>query len=82
MRNTPDQDTGMSPAQMLLSRDLCDFLPGTKPKAHLTRHTDLRDTWQEVAEWRELALAPRGAKLHDKLKQGTKELLYRAIPVS
>ena len=34
----------------------------------------MRDTWQEVADWRELALAPRGAKLHDKLKQGTKEL--------
>jgi transposase InsO family protein len=74
MRNTLDQDTGMSLAQMLLGRDLCDFLPGTKPKAHLTRHTDLSETWQEVAEWRELAFAPRGAKLHDKLKQGTKEL--------
>ena len=62
------------PAQMLLGRDLHDFLPGTKPKAHLTRHTELRDTWQEVADWRELALAPRSAKMHDKLKQGTKEL--------
>ena len=59
---------------MLLGRELCDFLPGSKPKAHMTRHTDLMDTWQQVAEWRELALAPRGAKLHDKLKQGTKEL--------
>ena len=74
MRNTPDQDTDMSPAQMLLGRDLRDFLPGTKPKAHSTRQTDLRDTWQQVAGWRELALAPRGAKMHDKLKQGTKEL--------
>ena len=71
LRNTPDQDTGMSPAYMLLGRDLCDFLPGTKPKAH----KDMRDTCREVADWRELALAPRGAKLHDnKLKQGTKEL--------
>jgi hypothetical protein len=74
LRNTPDQDTGMSPAQMLLGRDLRDFLPGTKPKAHLTRHNELRDTWQEVADWRELALAPRSAKMHDKLQQGTKEL--------
>ena len=55
MRNTPDRDTGMSPAQMFLGRDMCDLLPGTKPKA---RHTGLRDTWQQVAEWRELALAP------------------------
>ena len=75
LRNTSDQDTGMSPAQMLLGRDLRDFLPGAKPKAHMTSHKDMRDTWKEVADWRELALAPRGAKLHDnKLKQGTKEL--------
>jgi hypothetical protein len=40
----------------------------------MTSHKDMRDTWKEVADWRELALAPRGAKLHDKLKQGTKEL--------
>merc|ERR1712086_1103847 len=40
----------------------------------MKHHTDLMNTWQQVAEWRELALAPRGAKLHDKLKQGTKEL--------
>jgi hypothetical protein len=74
LRNTPDQDTGMFPAQMLLGCDLGDFLPGTKPKAHPTRHAELKDTWQEVADWRELALAPRSAKLHDRLKQGTKEL--------
>jgi hypothetical protein len=58
----------MFPAQMLLGHTLRDFLPGTNSKAHLTRHTDLRDTWQEVAEWRELALAPRGPKLQEKLK--------------
>jgi hypothetical protein len=39
LRNTPDQDTGMSPAQMLLGCDLRDFLPGTNPKAHLICHT-------------------------------------------
>ena len=43
MRYTPDRDTGMSTAQMLLGRELCDFLPGSKPKAHLTRHSDLMD---------------------------------------
>ena len=54
LRNTPDQDTGMSSAQMLLGRDLRDFLPGTKPKAHMTSHKDMRDTWKEVADCREL----------------------------
>ena len=79
LRNTPDQDTGLLPAQLLLGRDLCDFLPGSKPKVHLTRHSDMMDTWQKVAEWRELALAPRGAKLHEKLKQGTNELPHLEI---
>ena len=74
MRNTPDRDIGMSPAQMLLGRDLRDFLPGTKPKPHMISHTDMREKWQQVAEWRELALAPRTAKLNEKLKQGSKEL--------
>ena len=64
----------LSPAEMLLGRKLRDFLPGTKPKAHMNNHIDLRDAWQKVAEWRELALAPRGAKPHVKLMQGTKEL--------
>ena len=73
LRNTPDKDTGLSPAEMLLGRQLRDFLPG-KPKPHMTSHKDLKDVWQKVAEWRELALAPRGAKMHDKLEQGTKEL--------
>ena len=52
----------------------CRDASGTNPKVHMNHHRDLRDTWQKVAEWREMALAPRGAKLHDKLKQGTKEL--------
>ena len=32
-----------------------------------------------MAEWRELALAPRGIKLHEKLKQGNKELPHLEI---
>ena len=37
---------------------------------------DLRTKWKEVAERRELALAPRSARLHEKLSIGTKELQY------
>ena len=50
LTNTPDRDNGMSPAQMLLGREQHDFLPGSKPKAHLTRHTDMINPWQQVAE--------------------------------
>ena len=73
LRNTPDPDTGLSPAQTLLGRQLRDFIPA-KPAAHIKSHKDLSDVWKSVADWRELALAPRSAKLHDRLVQQTKEL--------
>ena len=61
-RNTPDRDTGLSPAYMLLGRQLRDFLP-SKPNQPppIGSHRDLSSTWQEVAQWRELALAKRSA---------------------
>ena len=73
LRNTPDPDTGLSPAQMLLGRQLKDFIPA-KPKPHITNSKDFQEVWKSVADWRELALAPRSAKLHDRLSQQTKEL--------
>ena len=73
LRNTPDPDTGLSPAEMLLGRQLRDFIPA-KPKPHITSSKDFQDVWKSVADWRELALAPRSAKLHDRLSQQTKEL--------
>ena len=73
LRNTPDPDTGLSPAEMLLGRQLRDFVPA-KPKPHITSSKDFQEVWKSVADWRELALAPRSAKLHDRLSQQTKEL--------
>ena len=73
-RNTPDRDTGLSPAYMLLGRQLKDFLP-SKPDhlPPLGSHKDLNSTWQEVAEWRELALAKRSAKDQENLSTNVKE---------
>ena len=73
LRNTPDPDTGLSPAEMLLGRQLRDFLP-IKPSPPLASHKDLSELWRKVADWRELALAPRAAKAHERLQAGTKEL--------
>ena len=72
-RNTPDQDNGMSPAMILLGRELRDFLPH-KPKPHMTSYKDMAEVWHNVANWRELALAPRYAKIYERLDQCTKEL--------
>ena len=73
-RNTPDRDTGLSPAYMLLGRQLKDFLP-SKPDhlPPLGSHKDLSSTWQEIAEWRELALAKRSAKDQENLSTHVKE---------
>ena len=65
LRNTADQDTRLSPAQMLLGRKLRDFLPQKKGLA-IKSYKDMRDKWQDVAEWREIALAPRQEKMHDR----------------
>ena len=65
LRNTPDQDTGLSPAQMLLGIELRDFLPN-RPNPALHSYKGLKEKWQAVAEWRELALAPRQARMHEQ----------------
>ena len=74
-RNTPDRDTGLSPAYMLLGRQLKDFLP-SKPDhlPPLDSHKDLSSKWQEIAEWRELALAKRSAKDQENLSSHVKDL--------
>ena len=46
LHNTPDQDTGLSPAQMLLGRELRDFLP-QKLGPTIKNYKDFRDKWQE-----------------------------------
>ena len=65
-RNTPDRDTGMSPAMALFNRQLRDFLP-TAPL--------VGSMWQEIADAREKALAPRSTMQHEKWSIGVKELL-------
>ena len=76
LRNTPDPDTGLSPAQMLLGRQLRDFIP-SKPSADIPTKfssNDFSDAWKKVADWRDVALGPRSAKLHERLSKQTKEL--------
>ena len=64
-RNTPDRDTGLSPAMALFGRQLRDFLP-TAPL--------MGSMWQEIADARETALAPRSTKQREKWSSGAKEL--------
>ena len=62
-RNTPTQDTGLSPAVMLFGRSLRDHLPRLNRK--------LRPEWDVIADSRERALAKRALKA---IETGGKEL--------
>ncbi len=73
-RNTPDRATGLSPAELLLGRQLRDFLPGSKLAPPLRSFRNLRDTWRDVAHWREKALCRRASKDHERLSIHTKDL--------
>ena len=59
-RNCPDPLTGLSPAQVLLGRQLRDHLPN-----HPTRYQP-RAEWRLEADMREKAFAKRHAKMSDR----------------
>ena len=67
-RNTPDRDTGLSPAQVVFGRQMRDFIP-VKKEAYMPRKEWLLD-----AEQRELALAKRHLLKREELTLGSKEL--------
>ena len=73
-RNTPDRASGMSPAELLLGRQLRDFLPGTSLAPPVRTFSDLRRTWRDVAEWREKTLCRRATADHERLRTRTADL--------
>lgn len=73
-RNTPDPETGLSPAELLLGRKLKGFLPNKRYKDPLSSSSDLSANWKRIAEWRELALAKRAARDKEKWTRGSREL--------
>ena len=73
-RNTPDPDTGLSPAELLIGRTLRDFLPNKSYGDPLSSSANLDAKWKRIAEWREEALAKRSARDEAKWMKGTKDL--------
>ena len=68
-RNTPDRDTGRSPAEVLYGRTLRDHLPGT------VESYSPRREWRLLQEDRETALAKRAFKAQERLMVGARELI-------
>ena len=67
-RNTPDRDTGRSPAQVIFGRELRDFMP-----APLSRYKpDAR--WLMLQEDREKALRKRALRNMENLDERTRLL--------
>ena len=67
-RNTPDRDTGRSPAQVIFGRELRDFLP-----APLSRYKP-HPRWLLLQEDRERALRKRALKNMENLSKNTHQL--------
>ena len=67
-RNTPDPETGMSPAQMLFGHPIRDFIPilPSKYRPH--------KTWQETLTAREEALRNRHMKCAERWSEHTRQL--------
>ena len=66
--NTPDRYTGLSPAYMLLGRQLKDYLPSTN-----SHQLSISRTCPAPCKWREAALSKRSAKDQEKLSSQVKE---------
>ena len=67
-RNTPDPETGLSPAQVVFGRQIRGFLP--RGDSQLA----VREEWQLGAKRREEAYAKRQAQMQDRLGVGAKKL--------
>ena len=67
-RNTPDRDTGLSPAMCVFGRSIRDFIP-VHPGRYLPH-----PTWRETLAAREEALRNRHQKVCEKLSEHTQSL--------
>ncbi|KAK3875648.1 hypothetical protein Pcinc_019502 [Petrolisthes cinctipes] len=72
-RNTPDPQTGMSPAQIVFSRNLRDLLP-IAPEKQIFTNPMVHPVWRQTWEKQEEALRLRFAKQVDDLRHNVWQL--------
>ena len=77
-RNTPDPDSGLSPAQVLFGRQLRDILP-FKPRAQVFDNDLIRPLWRDIWCQRENALRTRFGKQIDALAARSRPLPSLAV---
>ena len=78
IRNTPESDSGLSPAQILLGRTLRDTLPLQPPIPRGTtvfdKDSSVSQVWKDTWSSKEHALKKRLARQVEKLEAGSHEL--------
>lgn len=74
MRNTPDPDCKLSPAQILLGRTLRDAMPMLNEKIQKFNNKEFRPMWQEAWEAKENALRTRYVKTMENLQEHCRSL--------
>ena len=77
-RNTPDPQSGLSPAQIVFGKNLRDLLP-VAPKTQVFTCPMVHPIWRQTWEKQEEALRLRFAKQVDDLRSNTRQL-PRLVP--
>ena len=72
-RNTPDSDSGLSPAQVIFGRQLRDILP-FQPRSQVFDNTQIRPLWRNIWSEKEEALRTRFGKQVESLTARSRAL--------
>ena len=74
IRNTPDRDCKLSPAQILFGRPLRDSMPCIDKSSAIFDNTDIHAHWHRVWKAKEDAIMSRTAKSCEKLSEHSRPL--------
>ena len=74
LRNTPDRDCRLSPAEILFGRTLKDALPRLDKSKMVFENTEVHDHWHKAWSAKEEAIRNRLVRSSEKLEEHAKEL--------
>lgn len=75
LRNTPDRDCNMSPAEVLFGRPLKDAMPQLDKSVSIFESSQMHPTWHEAWTAKEKAIRARMVKTCERLEKSSKELM-------
>ena len=74
LRNTPDRECGLSPAQILFGRSLRDSLPQLDKSVPIFDNLQLQDVWRKAWEAKETSIQTRAKHSEERLAEHSKTL--------